>query len=109
MTDPIVRSAIRDSSLTPDAVAERSFASVKRGYAESEVRAFLRLVADDLAAALARERQLSDRVHALEAKLAAPDAPLSEQELFQALGEETARVLRSARESANEVLGKRRS
>ena len=38
----------RDSRLTPESVAGRTFSSSKRGYAEGEVRAFLRLVADDL-------------------------------------------------------------
>src|SRR6266436_9655867 len=46
----------RDYRLTPEAVAERGFSHVKRGYAESEVRAFLRMVADDLGSMRTRER-----------------------------------------------------
>ena len=61
---PLVPS--RDSRLNPADVAERSFSQVKRGYAENEVRAYLRLVADELASALSRARDLAARVESLE-------------------------------------------
>ena len=38
----------RTRALTPEAIAERAFSQVKRGYAESEVRAYLRMVAERL-------------------------------------------------------------
>ena len=53
---PLVPS--RDSRLTPEAVAARDFSQVKRGYSESEVRAYLRMVADELSAVVGRERDL---------------------------------------------------
>jgi cell division septum initiation protein DivIVA len=79
---------------------------VKRGYAESEVRAFLRMVSSEAAAAEARERELTARVGALEEELRKPALPPSDQDLITALGEETARVLGQARESAVELKNK---
>ena len=98
---PLVPS--RDARLTPDDVAERSFSQTKRGYAETEVRAFLRLVADELAAAARHARDLAGRVTSLEERLATPAPPPSDQDLIAALGEETARVLGQAREAAVEL------
>ena len=51
----------RDTRFTPETVAERGFAQVKRGYAESEVRAFLRMVSDEIMTMLARERDYARR------------------------------------------------
>jgi DivIVA domain-containing protein len=90
----------RDARLTPEAVAERGFTQVKRGYAESEVRAFLRMVSDDLGSMRSRERELASRIQELEARLSRPSQPPSDQDLIAALGEETARVLGQAREAA---------
>ena len=98
---PLVPS--RDARLTPEAVAERGFSQSKRGYSETEVRAFLRLVADELASLTSHERDLSNRVRSLEERLAAPKPPPSDQDLIAALGEETARVLGQAREAAVEL------
>ena len=61
----------RDARLTPEAIAERAFSQVKRGYAESEVRAYLRMVADELAAVSGRERDLANRVRSLEERRSA--------------------------------------
>jgi len=88
--------------LTVDEIATRSFSKGVRGYAESEVRSFLKRVAEELAAAQERERELSVAVDSLEEQLRQP-RPLSEQELLDALGEETARLLRSAREAGDEI------
>jgi DivIVA domain-containing protein len=96
----------RDARLTPEAIAERSFTQVKRGYAESEVRAFLRMVSDDLVAMRNRERELAARAQELEERLARPAAPPSDQDLIAALGEETARVLSQAREAAVDLRNK---
>jgi hypothetical protein len=69
---------------------------------ESEVRNFLRRVADELAAARDHERSLADRVSYLEEQLRNPP-PLDEKQLLDGLGEETTRVLRSAQEAAAEI------
>ena len=52
MTDTSDSFAPRSSRTTPEAIAERSFSQVKRGYAESEVRAYLRMVSSDLTGSL---------------------------------------------------------
>ncbi|MFN8026491.1 MAG: DivIVA domain-containing protein [Acidimicrobiia bacterium] len=99
-------SPARDSRLTPETVAGRNFTLSKRGYAEHEVRSFLRLVADELNSALARERELNSRVRDLEEQTRRPVLPPSDDDLIKALGEETARVLGQARESALELRSK---
>jgi DivIVA domain-containing protein len=106
MTDTSDSFAPRGSRTTPEAIAERSFSQVKRGYAESEVRAYLRMVSSDFAAALSRERELTARIRDLEDQLNKPTLPPSDQDLIAALGEETARVLGQARESAIELKNK---
>jgi DivIVA domain-containing protein len=98
--------APRGSRTSPEAVAERTFSQAKRGYAESEVRAYLRMVSDELAGAAARERELGNRVRDLESQLQKPSLPPSDQDLVALLGEETARVLGQARESAAELRSK---
>src|SRR5690349_14704147 len=106
MTDTSDAFAPRSSRTTPEAIAERSFSQVKRGYAESEVRAYLRMVSSDFAAAASRERELTARIRELEDQLRRPVLPPSDQDLIAALGEETARVLGQARESAIELKNK---
>ena len=86
-------SPARDSRLTAETVAGRNFSLVKRGYAEHEVRSFLRLVADELSSAAARERELNVRLRDLEEQSRRPVLPPSDDDLIKALGEETARVL----------------
>lgn len=106
MTDTSDSFTPRSSRTTPEAIAERTFSQVKRGYAESEVRAYLRMVSSDFAAAAARERELGARIRDLEEQLRKPVLPPSDQDLIAALGEETARVLGQARESAVELKNK---
>src|SRR5262249_49964966 len=96
----------REIRVTPEAIAERTFSHGRRGYAEGEVRAFLRMVSDEMSSLIARERSLTDRVRMLEEEAVRPVALPSDQDLIQILGEETARVLRSAREAAAELRGK---
>lgn len=88
--------------LTPEEIISRGFASAFRGVSETEVRNFLRRVADELAAARDHERSLAERVTDLEQQLRTPP-PLSEQQLLEGLGEETTRVLRSAQEAAADI------
>ena len=96
----------RDGQLTPEGIADRSFASAKRGYSESEVRAYLRRVADEVGGLLGRERDLAHRVSQLEGEANQPPPALSDQQLITALGEETARVLGQAREAAVDLRNK---
>ena len=88
--------------LSTDEVANRAFGRGVRGFNESEVRVFLKKVAEDLAHARERERELESAIDALEEQVRTP-RHLSEQELLDALGEETARLLRSAREASDDI------
>ena len=88
--------------LSPEDVANRVFAKGVRGYSEAEVRSFLRRISEELTASREREQQLTAALDDLEEQLRAP-RPLDEQELLDALGEETARLLRSAREAADDI------
>jgi DivIVA domain-containing protein len=91
--------------LSPDEVATRSFGTKVRGFAEPEVRGFLKRIAEQMAAARDREDELLAAIDSLEEQLRAP-RPLSEQELLDALGEETARLLRSARAASEDIRSK---
>ena len=88
--------------LSTDEVANRSFAKGVRGFSETEVRAFLKRVAEELAFGRGHEQELEAAIDSLEEQLRTP-RPLSEQELLDALGEETARLLRSAREASDDI------
>jgi DivIVA domain-containing protein len=88
--------------MTPDEIASRTFGSKVKGLSEPEVRAFLRRVADEVRAGREREEELVATLDELEQQLRAP-RPLDEQQLLDALGEETARLLRSAREAAEDI------
>ena len=91
--------------LTPDEVAGRSFATAFRGISESDVRSFLKRVSEELAAARAREQELQTTIDGLEGRLRTPQ-PLDDEALLDALGEETTRLLRSAREAAVDIRAK---
>lgn len=104
MTEPERRQLTISSAprLSPEEIAAKTFSSSFRGIAESEVRAFLRRVGDELASARDKERELGAAVDALEAQLRSPQ-PLDEQRMLDVLGEETTRLLRSAREAAQDI------
>jgi DivIVA domain-containing protein len=88
--------------LTPDEIVQRTFTTSFRGYSEAEVRAFLKRVSEEIVAAGDREVELMSTIDALEEQLRSP-RPLSEPEMFEALGAETTRLLQSARETAAEI------
>src|SRR5207249_11900406 len=88
--------------LTPEQIAQRSFATSFRGYSEADVRAFLKRVSEELVVTRDREAELLNVIDDLENQLRAP-RPLNEPEMLDALGAETTRLLRSAREAADEI------
>src|SRR5438874_11646062 len=90
-----------EPSIGPEEVAHRGFATAFRGFDPGEVRAFLQRVSDELSAARERERDLHRRLE--DAQRRPPVGTLDEAMLTAALGEETARVLRSAREAAADI------
>ena len=88
--------------LTPEQIAQRTFATSFRGYSEADVRAFLRRVSEELVVTRDGEAELLNVIDDLEGQLRAP-RPLNEPEMLDALGAETTRLLRSAREAADEI------
>jgi len=96
------RTVSSSTRLTPEEIVNRGFANAFRGISETEVRNFLKRVADEFAALRDRERDLTARVEQLEDRLRNPPPP-TEQQLLDSLGEETARVLRSAQEAADDI------
>ncbi len=88
--------------LSTDEIVNHSFAKGVRGFSETEVRSFLRRVSEELALARGREQELESAVDALEEQVRVPRA-LTEQELLDSLGEETARLLRTAREASDDI------
>jgi DivIVA domain-containing protein len=91
--------------LSPDEIVQRTFTTSFRGYTEAEVRAFLKRVSEDLVVTRDREAELLGAIDSLEEQLRVP-RPLNEPEMLDALGAETTRLLRSAREAAGEIRGK---
>jgi DivIVA domain-containing protein len=91
--------------LSPEEVATRSFGTKVRGFSEAEVRGFLKRVAEQMANTRDRQEELESALDSLEEQLRVP-RPLTEQELLDALGEETARLLRSAREASDDIRAK---
>ncbi|HEV8565125.1 MAG TPA: DivIVA domain-containing protein [Actinomycetota bacterium] len=104
MTDRDVHHRLITSAarISPDEVTTRSFPTAFRGLAEGEVRTWLKRVAEEMHALLARERELLGIATELERRLDAPPE-ITEQQLLAALGDETTRVLRSAQEAADDI------
>lgn len=81
--------------LTPAQIERQDFPKARKGLDEREVRAFLRRVADEFDA---MHRRLAD----LEGQLRHPPLP-SRDQLVEQVGQEVARTLRLAEESAEKV------
>jgi DivIVA domain-containing protein len=92
------------SHLSPDDVARHSFGTVRRGFDQGEVRAYLESIATGLKGLAERERHLLDELDAAEERARHP--VLDDSTLTSALGTETARVLHSAHEAAGELVAK---
>ena len=88
--------------LDPPEIARRDFEVVRRGYDQNAVRAFLHEVSALLNRALAAETDLTGRLHRAETKLEAAEHP-DDAAMLEVLGEETTRVLTSAREAAADI------
>jgi len=87
-----------------DEVANRTFATSFRGFDPAEVRAYLAELSTRLDEAEGREADLRAKLAAAEARAASPD--IDEDTLLRLLGDETARVMRSAREAAADLRAK---
>ena len=92
----------RPDPSSPASVAEAGFSTTRRGFSQDEVRAFLTSVAAELGRLQERERQLDAQLRAAQTEV--PAAPeLDEEAVAALLGEETLRVLQTARESASQI------
>jgi DivIVA domain-containing protein len=92
------------SRLHPDEVARHTFGTARRGFDPAEVRTFLEQIAQEMEAAADREDELRQSVEDAERRAANP--VLDEATLTAALGQETARVLRSAHDAASELVAR---
>jgi DivIVA domain-containing protein len=92
--------------LAPDDVARHTFTTVRRGFDPKEVRAYLESLAHGLTSLAEREQQVLEDLAATERR--AQNPVLDEATLVAALGQQTARVLHSAHEVADEQLTKAR-
>ncbi len=86
------------AAISPEAVAGKGFNTVLRGYQPADVRQFLGRVADEMAAAVAREAELRHALHDALTRAAHPE--LDEAALTSSLGEHAGRLIASARETA---------
>jgi cell division septum initiation protein DivIVA len=92
------------ATLSPDDLVNPKLTTSFRGFSESEVRALLRRAADALKEANERAAHLAEELEAARSAPAPASAPAAgEVDLLDALGEETAQVLRSAREAAADL------
>jgi DivIVA domain-containing protein len=89
----------RPDPSSPASIAEASFNTSRRGYSTDEVKAFLKIVSAEVARLQERERQLLGELSL--AKSQPPQvADLDDEAMTRIVGDETVRVLQTARESA---------
>jgi DivIVA domain-containing protein len=93
----------RPDPSSPASVADAVFGTGRRGFDQGEVRDFLRMVAAELGRLQERERFLERELRTAQSNPDLASAQLDDQALTRLLGEETARVLTTARESAAEI------
>ncbi len=93
----------RPDPSSPASVADAAFGTGRRGFDQGEVRDFLRMVAAELGRLQERERFLERELRSAQSNPDLTSVQMDEQSLTRLLGEETARVLTTARESAAEI------
>src|SRR3990170_8060219 len=96
----------RPDPSSPAAVADANFPTARRGFDQQEVREFLRMVAAEMARMQDRERYLEGEVRAMRQRRAPVPDELDDETLTRLLGEETARIVQAARESAAAIRNK---
>lgn len=96
----------RPDPSSPASVADAGFGTTRRGYDQDEVREFLRMVAAELGRLQERERFLERELRTVQSSPDLDSVQFDDQTLTRLLGEETTRVLTTARESAAEIRGK---
>ena len=93
----------RPDPSSPASVADAGFAIGRRGFDQGEVRDFLRMVAAELGRLQERERFLERELRTSNANRDIASVEMDELTLTRLLGEETARVLTTARESGVQI------
>ena len=91
--------------LAPHDIARHAFEVVRRGYDQQSVRAFLHEVSSLLDRLSRSERELRERAERAEARTQLVEHP-DEAAMLELLGEETTRVLTSAKLAATEIRSK---
>ena len=95
----------RPDPSSPTSIADASFGTSRRGFDQAEVRDFLRMVGAEFGRLRERERFLERELDTAQAQ-SDVRGPVDEETMIQVLGEESVRVLTTARESANEIRSK---
>jgi cell division septum initiation protein DivIVA len=93
------------SPLDATGIARRHFATVRKGYDPTEVRAFLHELSEIVGRLQRGEAHQLDRAERAEARAQLAEQ-LDEHRLVELLGAETARVLEAAREAAGDIRAK---
>jgi DivIVA domain-containing protein len=93
----------RPDPSSPASVADAGFSTSRRGFDQAEVREFLRMIAAELGRLQERERFLERELRTAQSNPDFTTAQFDDAALTRLLGEETARVLTTARESAAEI------
>ncbi|MEO6124935.1 MAG: DivIVA domain-containing protein [Ilumatobacteraceae bacterium] len=93
----------RPDPASPASVSSAQFPTSRKGYDQSEVRDFLRMVAAEQARLQERERFLERELRAAQQSAAPNMATIDEDTATRLLGEEAARVLTTAREAATQI------
>ena len=93
----------RPDPSSPASVADAAFGTSRRGFDQTEVRDFLRMVAAELGRLQERERFLERELRTAQTNPDLDNVRFDDATLTRLLGEETARVLSTAREAATEI------
>lgn len=90
----------RPDPSSPNEVASAGFPTGRRGFDQTEVRDFLRMVAAELARLQERERYLERELRAEQQRVGSGTGEFDEETATRLLGEEAAHILQAAREGA---------
>src|SRR6478735_3095947 len=93
----------RPDPSSPASVADAAFGTSRRGFDQGEVRDFLRMVAAELGRLQERERFLERELRTAQTNPDLDNVRFDDATLTRLLGEETARVLTTAREASTEI------
>ena len=93
----------RPDPSSPAAVSAASFNVSRRGFDQTEVRDFLRMVSAEMARLQERERFLESELKAMQTRGMSAPGMLDEELVTTLLGEEAARVLGTAREASSQI------